>query len=430
MLSEFRTPMKQKQTQQTSGKEISEFADLGVEAVFCDALARANIHSPSPIQQRAIPPLLDGQDVLGIAQTGTGKTVAFGVPLLQSLRQQGGKPQKNHPKALILAPTRELAMQIGSELEKFAAHTKLTVAVIFGGVGQNPQIQKLRRGIDILVATPGRLLDLAQQDHVKLGMVKTLVLDEADRLLDMGFIRDVKKIVGMTPRKRQSLLFSATLPAEVVSLANSMLNDHVRIEVAPQQPTVKKIRQRVLHVQNPEKIDALQQLLHQKEVSKAIVFARTKHGAEKIGRKLNKAGISSAAIHGNKSQNARTRALDAFAENKVWVLVATDIAARGIDVKGVTHVVNHELPHEPESYVHRIGRTGRAGADGCAWSLVDSEEKKRLTAIERFIKMQVPVAEWTPDGFIDSEPPRLQKQQSTEQPKKKRRRRRRPRKAA
>jgi len=365
------------------------FSDLGVAPKFQPALDAAKFVTPSKIQDQAIPILLQGKDVLGVAQTGTGKTAAFGLPLLQLLDAKNLATKASHPYALVLAPTRELAMQIYAELKQFGRGTNLQMTCIYGGVGQNPQVKALRRGIDILVATPGRLLDLVEQKHVHLGQVQILVLDEADRLLDMGFIRDVKRIVSMTPSKRQSLLFSATMPDAVTELADKMLKNPIRIEVAPKQMTVERIEQHVAVVDNADKIAATIHLLQQKVVRKAIVFTRTKHGADKVAKKLRTAGIGAEAIHGNKSQNARNRALGSFKTGDVWVLVATDIAARGIDVDGVTHVINYELPHEPESYVHRIGRTGRAGAAGTAWSLVDPGEVKRFHAVERFIKMEI-----------------------------------------
>ncbi|MEM7220802.1 MAG: DEAD/DEAH box helicase [Pseudomonadota bacterium] len=369
----------------------SQFAALGIEPPVADTLERIGFTIPTPIQAQSIPPLLEGKDLLGIAQTGTGKTAAFSLPLLQYLIDSPRKPVAGEPRALILAPTRELAIQIGAEIERFAADIDIKHTVIFGGVGQNPQVQALRNGLEILVATPGRLLDLAGQGHVDLGSVEVLILDEADRLLDMGFVRDVRRIIDQTPDSRQSLLFSATMPKEVAKLARDFLKKPVRVDVAPKEVTVKRITQRVLHVSDKEKQDALTQLLREPEVSRAIVFTRTKHGANKVAKKLNQAGIGAEAIHGNKSQNARTRALAAFKDGEIWVLVATDIAARGIDIDGISHVINQELPHEPESYVHRIGRTARAGADGVAWTLVGPEERSRLKAVERLIGFRVPL---------------------------------------
>ncbi len=364
----------------------NDFESLGIAGKFRRALDDMGFSEPTPIQAQAIPHLLQGKDLLGIAQTGTGKTAAFALPLLQRLDEENVSPRPKRPRALILAPTRELALQIHEELDAFSRHASLRMACIFGGVGQNPQVKALARGLDVLVATPGRLLDLAAQRHLDLSEVSVLVLDEADRLLDMGFIRDVKRIVAQTPRSRQSLLFSATMPREVTNLANEMLRSPVRVDVSPKQVTVRDIDQRVVMVGNADKQRMLERLLREDEVSRAIVFTRTKHGANKVAKKLEAAGIGSEAIHGNKSQNARQRALKSFKEGDTWVLVATDIAARGIDIDAVSHVFNFELPHEPESYVHRIGRTGRAGAAGVAWSLVDPSERSRLRAVEKLIR--------------------------------------------
>ncbi|MFA9412876.1 MAG: DEAD/DEAH box helicase, partial [Deltaproteobacteria bacterium] len=354
---------------------IDDFESLGVGGTFRRALGDKGYTQPTPIQSQAIPQLLQGKDLLGVAQTGTGKTAAFALPLLQRLEEQNSSPKPRRPRALVLAPTRELALQIHEELTSLGRYTKLRHAFIIGGVSQNPQIKGLALGLDVLVATPGRLLDLAGQRHVDLSEVSVLVLDEADRLLDMGFIRDVKRIVALTPKTRQSLLFSATMPKEVAALARELLKDPVRVDVSPKQVTVKEIDQRVVMVDNSDKQRMLEHLLRDDEVSRAIVFTRTKHGANKVARKLENAGIGAEAIHGNKSQNARQRALSNFKNGDAWVLVATDIAARGIDIDAVSHVFNYELPHEPESYVHRIGRTARAGATGAAWSLVDPSER-------------------------------------------------------
>ena len=372
----------------------NDFESLGVGGAFRRALGDKGYTQPTPIQTQAIPQLMQGKDLLGIAQTGTGKTAAFALPLLQRLDDENLRPKPRRPRALILAPTRELALQIHEELTSIGRYTKLRHAFIIGGVSQNPQIRGLAQGLDVLVATPGRLLDLAAQRHVDLSEVSVLVLDEADRLLDMGFVRDVKRIVAQTPKSRQSLLFSATMPKEVAALARELLKDPVRVDVSPKEMTVKEVDQRVVMVGNGDKQRMLEHLLRDDEVSRAIVFTRTKHGANKVARKLGNAGIGAEAIHGNKSQNARQRALQNFKNGDAWVLVATDIAARGIDIDAVSHVFNYELPHEPESYVHRIGRTARAGATGAAWSLVDPSERGRLRAVERLIKFsptEVPV---------------------------------------
>ncbi|MFK7914905.1 MAG: DEAD/DEAH box helicase [Pseudomonadales bacterium] len=367
----------------------TDFASLNLIEPLQRALGDAGYEQPTPIQQQAIPVLLTGADLLGIAQTGTGKTAAFSLPLLHHMVSNKRQAKPRAPLALILAPTRELALQISEEIAKFGKYANIRQVVIFGGVGQNPQVKALARGIDVLIATPGRLLDLAAQKHVNLGSVEFLVLDEADRLLDMGFVRDVRRIVSQTPRSRQSLLFSATMPKEVAELAKDMLKNPQRVEVTPKQVTVKRITQKVVMVENGNKRQALAKLLRMPEVSRAIIFTRTKHGANKVAKHLEADGISAVAIHGNKSQNARQRALAAFKSGDVWALVATDIAARGIDIDGVSHVINHELPHEPESYVHRIGRTGRAGASGIAWSLVDPTERPRLKQVERLIRFEI-----------------------------------------
>jgi ATP-dependent RNA helicase RhlE len=375
------------------------FESLGISARLCCALEAVGYQTPTPIQAQAIPLLLDGSDLLGVAQTGTGKTAAFALPLLQRLASESLRAEPKKPKALILAPTRELAIQINDELGSFSRDIGMRHGFVIGGVNKNPQIKSLARGLDVLVATPGRLLDLHSERYVDLSAVGVLVLDEADRLLDMGFIRDVKRIVAQTPKARQSVMFSATMPKEVAALAREILRDPVRVDVSPKQPTVEKIDQRVVLVDNAKKRAVLETLLREKSVSRAIVFTRTKHGANKLASQLEKAGICAEAIHGNKSQGARQKALNNFKEGKSWVLVATDIAARGIDVEGISHVINYELPHEPESYVHRIGRTARAGGAGVAWSLVDHSESKRLRAIERLIK-QVPkeMSVELPDG--------------------------------
>ncbi len=368
----------------------SRFAELGIIEPLCRALAAAQYSIPTPIQTQAIPQLLSGKDLLGIAQTGTGKTAAFAVPILQRL-SQSPPAGPDTVRALILAPTRELAIQIGEDFACYGEHLNLRFATIFGGVGQNPQVTALKRGIDVLIATPGRLLDLVSQRLARLDKVSMLVLDEADRLLDMGFIRDVKRIVALLPKARQSLLFSATMPGEVATLAREILRDPVRIDVSPKTITVDQTDQHVVFVESSDKRHVLTKLLRDPQVTRAIVFTRTKHGANRVAEQLDRAGINAEAIHGNKSQNARQRALEQFKTGKAWVLVATDIAARGIDIDAVSHVFNFELPHEPESYVHRIGRTGRAGASGIATSLCDASERPRLRAIERLIRRPISV---------------------------------------
>ena len=407
----------------------NEFAALGIGRSICRALEDIGYQQPTPIQAQAIPPLLEGRDLLGVAQTGTGKTAAFSLPIIEQLAEARVKAAPRCPRALVLAPTRELAAQIREEVDGFAQHTRIRSTCIFGGVNQRPQVRTLARGVEVLVATPGRLLDLAQEGHVDLGEVTHLVLDEADRLLDMGFIRDVKRIIKLLPTERQSLLFSATMPGEVADLAAEILDRPVSVDIAPKKVAVEQIDQSVAMVATAQKQAALQQLLFDREVSRAIVFTRTKHGADRVVKKLDRAGIAAVAVHGNKSQNARTRALDSFKSGDAWVLVATDIAARGIDIDGVSHVINFELPHEPESYVHRIGRTARAGASGVAWSLVDESEVKRLKAIERLIKRKVaPLELELADGEAASAPQARREQPAAEQSQSGgRRRRRRPR---
>ena len=364
------------------------FDALGIGASLCRALDEIGYEHPTPIQSQAIPTLLEGSDLLGLAQTGTGKTAAFALPILEMLLADRVKAEPKRPRVLVLAPTRELAGQIRDEIAGYARHTKIRYTCVFGGVGANPQIKALAKGVEILVATPGRLLDLEGAGHLKLNEVDFLVLDEADRLLDMGFIRDIRRVLRLLPKDRQSLLFSATMPREVQTLADEILHEPARIEVTPKKVTVEKIEQHMAVVDNADKPAVLEKLLFQEDVSRAIVFTRTKHGANRVAKKLVKAGIAAEAIHGNKSQNARQRALDAFKSGEAWVLVATDIAARGIDIDSISHVINFELPHEPESYVHRIGRTARAGASGVAWSLIDPSEMKRMRAIERLTRIK------------------------------------------
>jgi ATP-dependent RNA helicase RhlE len=375
-------------------KELSltkSFAELGVAQPLLQALEAEAYHTPTPIQARAIPALLAGRDMLGIAQTGTGKTAAFALPLLQRLAADRRAAGPSRARVLVLAPTRELAIQIHDSFKTYGRHLGLRHTVVFGGVGQQPQVKAMAKGVDTLVATPGRLLDLMQQGHIVLDRVEHLVLDEADRMLDMGFIRDVRKIVAALPKQRQSLLFSATMPAELERLAADMLRQPIRIEVTPNVVTVDRVEQRVLFVETRDKRAALTRLLRDPALSRVLVFTRTKHGANRVSADLDKAGIAAAAIHGNKSQQARQRALEGFRVGAARVLVATDIAARGIDVDGVTHVINYELPHEPESYVHRIGRTARASATGVALSLCDASERGQLRAIERLIRRPLAV---------------------------------------
>ncbi len=362
------------------------FSTLGVAEPLLRALAAENYLAPTPIQAEAIPLILSGRDVLGLAQTGTGKTAAFGLPILQMLAESGGQTKPRGTRALILAPTRELAIQIDQSLRTYGRHLKLRHAVILGGVNQNKQVAALRHGVDVLVATPGRLLDLVNQKHAVLDAVSLLVIDEADRMFDMGFIRDVRKIVGQLPRKRQSLLFSATMPDEVAHLVQEILHQPARIAVTPKIVTAEKIEQRVYFVEQQAKRGLLHDLLRDPEMKRVIVFTRTKHGANKVADQIGKAGHAADAIHGNKSQGARQRALENFRSGRCRVLVATDIAARGIDIDDVTHVVNFELPNIAESYVHRIGRTARAGSGGIAISFCDASERAFLRDIEKLIK--------------------------------------------
>ncbi|MSP16301.1 MAG: DEAD/DEAH box helicase, partial [Myxococcales bacterium] len=366
------------------------FAALGLEDALLKAVADEGYETPTPIQLKAIPEVLAGRDLLGIAQTGTGKTAAFALPMLQLL---AARPRPRQlPRALVLAPTRELASQIGESFRVYgrALAKPPSCTVIFGGVGQDPQVRALRAGVDVLVATPGRLIDLLGQKLASLAGVEILVLDEADRMLDMGFIHDVRRIVGQVPTTRHTLFFSATMPGEVLSLARGMLKDPVRVEVAPPATTVERVDQSVYFVEKAEKRRLLATLLADPGMAKVLVFTRTKHGANKVVKDLTQNGTDAQPIHGNKSQTARERALAGFRAGSVRVLVATDIAARGIDVDGITHVVNYDLPNIPESYVHRIGRTARAGADGMAISFCDGEERAFLRDIERTIRQSVP----------------------------------------
>ena len=357
---------------------------------FCSSLKNLGFEAPTEIQSIAIPKIFSGKDILVTAQTGTGKTAAFGLPLLQKITSKQLPPSApRSPRSLILAPTRELALQILDDLESFSANSKILFSCVIGGINQNPQIRKNSRGVDVLVAAPGRLLDLINQGHIRLNHTEFLVLDECDRLLDMGFLPDVKRIIKTMSKKRQSLLFSATIPAAVKQFAKEILSNPDRIDIAPVNIAAPKIKQYSCRVTSAQKSSALRALLRFPEVSRAIVFTRTKHKADKVSRMLNSSGFLAEVIHGNKSQNARQRALTNFKEGKAWILVATDVAARGIDIDGVTHVINYELSNEPENYIHRIGRTGRAGAEGVAWTLLDGSEGKTLKAVETLIKKPI-----------------------------------------
>ncbi len=371
--------------------DIQKFTDIPLIEPLQRALQHEGYVQPTPIQAQSIPYLLEGKDLLGIAQTGTGKTAAFTLPLLQHLTTNKRIPPRASPRALILAPTRELAAQIGQSVATYGKHLRITYTTIFGGVGYGPQISALNRGVDVLIATPGRLLDLLEQRLVNLGHVEVFILDEADRMLDMGFFKDIKKIIPLLPPKKQTLLFSATMPNEIASLANSLLKNPIRVEITPQATTVERIDQKVLFVDKENKERLLLALLSQQHLERVLVFTRTKHVANKVALNLHKAGVKSDAIHGNKSQAARTEALKNFKNGRTRVLVATDIAARGIDIDSISHVINYELPNEAESYVHRIGRTARAGAEGTAYSFCAADERDLLRAIERSIRMQIPV---------------------------------------
>ncbi len=383
------------------------FQELGLNAPILNALLEQGYEKPSPIQEKAIPPALAGRDVLGCAQTGTGKTCAFAVPILQRL---SAAPTPGRPiRALILTPTRELAIQIGESFAAYGKHLKLRCAVIFGGVGQNPQVEALKAGVDVLVATPGRLMDLYQQGFVHLDRLGIFVLDEADRMLDMGFIHDVRKILKWLPEKKQTMLFSATMPAEIADLVNSLLKEPVKVAVDPVSSPVEAIRQSVYLVDRGNKTKLLAHLIGTLGVKNALVFTRTKHGANKVAKDLGKLGISAAAIHGNKSQTARQQALSEFKADKLQCLVATDIAARGLDIEELSHVFNYNLPDVPETYVHRIGRTGRAGRGGDAVAFCDFSEKPLLKDIEKLIGRKVPVVEDHPYPMQVFEAPKRDK---------------------
>ncbi|GHG76365.1 DEAD/DEAH box helicase [Comamonas sp. JC664] len=369
------------------------FDELQLQDTLLRAVKAEGYTTPTPIQQKAIPHALAGRDVLGVAQTGTGKTAAFALPILQRLSAKAPPGGARPVRCLVLTPTRELAGQVGDSFGTYGKNLPLRHTVIFGGVGQNPQVQALQRGVDVLVATPGRLLDLMEQGCVSLRSLEVFVLDEADRMLDMGFIHDVRRVIKALPSKRQTLFFSATLPPDIVDLARSILTDPVRVEVTPASSTAETVSQQVYFVEREQKRGLLTHLLKDGNIRRALVFTRTKHGANRVAKQLEGAGVSSAAIHGNKSQNARERALDEFRSGTLRVLVATDIAARGIDIDGLSYVVNYDLPNVPEQYVHRIGRTGRAGASGTAVSFCDAEEREYLRDIERTIRRNVPVVE-------------------------------------
>jgi ATP-dependent RNA helicase RhlE len=367
------------------------FSNLGLRAELVDAVVAKGYEIPTSIQAQSIPPILEGRDLMGGSQTGTGKTAAFTLPMLQLLASRETNGRKGLPRALVLTPTRELAAQVGESVSVYGKGLNLRSTVIFGGVGMNPQIDKLRRGVEIIVATPGRLLDHASQRNVNLSQIEILVLDEADRMLDMGFIHDIKKVLAMLPKKRQNLMFSATYSGDIRTLAENILHEPAMVEVARRNTAAELVTQVVHPVARADKRDMLSSLIKKGNWSQVLVFMRTKHGANRLAKQLEQDGISATAIHGNKSQNARTQALAQFKGGKVRVLVATDVASRGIDIRQLPHVVNYELPNVSEDYVHRIGRTGRAGEEGCACSLVSSDERVLLRDIEKLLGRQIPV---------------------------------------
>jgi ATP-dependent RNA helicase RhlE len=388
-----------------------QFQSLNIIDPILKALAEEGYTSPTPIQAQAIPIVLQGTDLLGCAQTGTGKTAAFAVPILQLLRATKTNDKKRKLRSLIVTPTRELAIQIDESFKAYGRHTGLTSTVIFGGVGQGPQTTILQKGVDILIATPGRLLDLMNQGFLTLNEIEIFVLDEADRMLDMGFIHDVKRIIAALPKKRQSLFFSATMLPEIMKLASTIVHNPAKVSVTPNALTVDIIRQSVYFVDKGNKNALLLELLKDENIKTALVFTRTKHGADKVVKILVKHNIKAEAIHGNKAQTARQRALSNFKSQTTRVLVATDIAARGIDVDDMEYVINFEIPNIPETYVHRIGRTGRAGAKGTAFSFCDAEEKEYLRDIEKLISKKIPVVDEHPFPLIDHNPLKAPKQQ-------------------
>jgi superfamily II DNA/RNA helicase len=383
---------------------LTSFQDFGLADPISRALKEENYLTPTPIQTQTIPLALAGRDVVGIAQTGTGKTAAFALPILHRILQNRIKPQPKACRVLVLSPTRELSGQILESFNAYGRHMRLTSALAIGGVPMGRQVRSVMQGVEVMVATPGRLLDLVQSNGLKLGQVEFLVLDEADRMLDMGFINDIRKIVSKTPVKRQTLFFSATMPKDIAELAEQMLRDPARVAVTPVASTVERVTQRIIQVDHSAKPALLAQLLKQEPVDRALIFTRTKHGADKVVKGLQRAGISADAIHGNKSQNHRERVLAAFRTGEIRTLVATDIAARGIDVDGISHVVNFDLPNVPETYVHRIGRTARAGADGVAISLVAGEENAYLRDIEKLIRIALPREDRRTPGHRDTAP--------------------------
>jgi len=371
-----------------------KFEELDIIEPILKALKKEEYRTPTPVQLKAIPLILNRKDVLGSAQTGTGKTAAFAIPIIQHLHHDHSRrADRPRTKALVITPTRELAIQIGESFSTYGRYTNIRNTVIFGGVKQHPQEVALRKGVDVLVATPGRLLDLINQGIISLKHIEYFVLDEADRMLDMGFIHDIKKIIALLPRERQSLFFSATMPMNIVKLSQSILHKPVKVEVAPRSSTAETIRQQVYYTNKPDKKNLLVHILRDERMDQVLLFSRTKHGADKIARNLKKKHIAAAAIHGDKAQNQRVKALEGFKAGKTRVLVATDIAARGIDIDKLSYVINYDIPNESETYVHRIGRSGRAGESGTAISLCEPEENAYIKSIEKLIKKRIPVVE-------------------------------------
>ncbi|HET7679129.1 MAG TPA: DEAD/DEAH box helicase [Xanthobacteraceae bacterium] len=386
---------------------MTTFAEFGLAEAITRALTEEKYVTPTPIQTQTVPLAMTGGDIIGIAQTGTGKTAAFALPILNRLATNPARPERKTCRVLVLSPTRELSGQILDSFRAYGRHLRLQTALAIGGVPMGRQVRDLMNGLHILVATPGRLLDLVQQNALRLSGVEVLVLDEADRMLDMGFINDIRKIVAKTPAQRQTLMFSATMPKEIAELASQMLKNPQKVAVTPEATTVERIDQRVIHLDHGAKSEVLSEILRAEKVNRALVFTRTKHGADKVVRALNKSGIAAEAIHGNKSQNQRERVLASFRDGRVRTLVATDIAARGIDVDGISHVINYDLPNVPESYVHRIGRTARAGAEGIAISFCSRDEAPFLRDIERLIRITIPSSDRRTDRRSPpTQPPR------------------------
>ncbi len=392
---------------------MTTFTDLGLAAPLLRALDEAGYTTPTPIQAQAIPTVLAGQDLLGIAQTGTGKTAAFSLPILHTLNAKGGRPPRGGCRALVLSPTRELCSQIAENVRIYGGHLGLSVAVVFGGVPHGPQRRALSQGVDILVATPGRLQDHLDAGTARLDRVEVLVLDEADQMLDKGFLPAIRRLVKALPSQRQTLFFSATMPTEIGRLANELLRDPARVEVAPVATTADRVAQRVIHLEQGRKRQILAELLRSEGVGRTLVFSRTKHGADRVVKQLAQDGLAANAIHGNKSQSQRERALAEFKDGSAPILVATDIAARGIDVDGVTHVVQYDLPEVPETYVHRIGRTARAGASGEAVALVSAEDLDKLWAVEKLIRQVIPAEDKREDKSGSLAKPGLLQRQGT-----------------